>query len=61
MEVLGATAPLAQLTSLLDGVTGTLSDVLESVAGVSFTPPSISVGTPTHSTDQQGRTRSATA
>jgi hypothetical protein len=61
VEVLGTAAPLAQLTNLLGGVTDTLSDVLESVAGVSFTAPSIAIGTPSHSTDQQGRTRYATA
>jgi hypothetical protein len=61
VEILGAAAPLGQLTSVLDGVTGTLSDVLNSVAGVSFSPPSIEIGAPSHSTDQQGRTRTATA
>ena len=62
-HVLGTLAalPLSQLTSALSTVTSTLSSVLNSVAGVSFTPPSIAIGTPTKSTSSSGATRHASA
>ena len=61
LKVLGANAVPAQLTSALGAVTTTLSDVLRSVAGVAFTPPSIAVGTGHTSTSTVGSTRKATA
>jgi hypothetical protein len=61
LKVLGNDAVPAQLTSVLSGVTNTLSEVLRSVAGVAFTPPSIQVGTGHTSTSTVGSTRKATA
>ena len=61
LKILGANAVPSQLTSALDAVTGTLSSVLRSVAGVAFTPPSIAVGTGHTSTSTVGSTRKATA
>lgn len=61
VSVLGALTPLADLTSTLNGVMTTLSSVLESVTGVSFTPASIEIGKATKSTDTKGTTRFAKA
>jgi len=61
LKVLGSDAVPSQLTSALGAVTTTLSDVLRSVAGVAFTPPSIAVGTGHTSTSTVGSTRKATA
>ncbi|MDQ1706746.1 MAG: hypothetical protein QOF18_3112 [Frankiaceae bacterium] len=58
---LAGAIPLGSLTSALGAVTGTLSSVLESVAGVTFKAPTIAVGTPSKSTSTQGRTRFASA
>jgi hypothetical protein len=60
VHVLGATAPLAQLTGALGTVTATLGDVLASV-GIGFTPPTVSVGTPTTRTGHTGSTQEASA
>ena len=51
----------SQLTSALGTVTKTLSDVLRSVAGVAFTPPSVSIGTGHTSTSTAGSTHKSTA
>ncbi|HMC69142.1 MAG TPA: LPXTG cell wall anchor domain-containing protein, partial [Mycobacteriales bacterium] len=61
INVLGSLTPLTSLTSTLDGVMNTLSSVLNSVAGVSFTPAKIAIGQPTHSTSTKGMTKFATA
>lgn len=61
VKVLGLTTDLNGLTSTLGGATKTLSSVLESVTGVSFTPPTIAIGTPAHSTRRSGTTRFASA
>jgi len=61
VHVLGALTPLSSLTKTLGTVTDTLSSVLESVAGVSFTAPKLTIGKPTHSTKTTGSTRFASA
>src|SRR3954452_4572727 len=61
LKILGSDAVPSQLTSALGSVTKTLSDVLTSVAGVAFTPPSVSVGTGRTSTSTVGSTHKATA
>jgi hypothetical protein len=61
LKVLGSDAVPSQLTSVLGTATKTLGDVLRSVAGVAFTPPSIAVGTGSTSTSKVGNTRKATA
>jgi hypothetical protein len=61
LKILGTDAVPSQLTSALGAATKTLSDVLRSVAGVAFTPPSIAIGTGTTSTSKVGDTRKATA
>lgn len=61
INVLGSLTPLTSLTSALDGVMSTLSSVLNSVTGVSFTPAKIAIGQPAHSTHTTGTTRFATA
>jgi hypothetical protein len=61
VHVLGALTPLTSLTNSLGAVTDTLTSVLQSVAGVSFTAPSVSIGTPTKSTKTTGTTRFASA
>jgi hypothetical protein len=61
VHVLGALTPLTSLTKTLGSVTDTLSSVLESVAGVSFTAPKLTIGKPTKSTKTTGQTRFATA
>jgi hypothetical protein len=61
LNVLGAVAPVGQLTSALTSVTSTLSGVLNSVAGVTFTPPAIALGVPHTSATKQGNTSKATA
>ncbi len=61
VHVLGALTPLASLTKTLGTVTNTLSSVLDSVAGVSFTAPTLTIGTPTKSTKTTGKTRFASA
>ena len=61
LKILGTDAVPSQLTSLLGTATKTLSDVLTSVAGVAFTPPSVSVGTGHTSTSTVGSTHKATA
>jgi hypothetical protein len=61
VHVLGALTPLSSLTSALGAVTGTLTSVLDSVAGVKFTPPTVTIGKPTKSTKTTGTTRFASA
>ena len=61
LKILGNDAVPAQLTTVLGSVTKTLSDVLRSVAGVAFTPPSVSIGTGHTSTSTVGATRKSTA
>jgi hypothetical protein len=61
LKVLGTDTPTSQLTSVLGVATTTLSDVLRSVTGVAFTPPSIQVGAGHTSTSTVGSTRKATA
>lgn len=61
VNVLGQLTPVTSLTSVLGGVMSTLSSVLNSVTGVSFTPAKIAIGTPSHSTHTQGTTSFATA
>jgi hypothetical protein len=61
VKVLGNDALPSQLTSVLGTATKTLSDVLRSVAGVAFTPPSVAVGTGHTSTSTVGTTRKSTA
>src|SRR3954470_5377603 len=61
LKILGSDAVPAQLTTALDAVTKTLSDVLLSVAKVAFTPPSVSIGTGHTSTSTTGSTRKSTA
>ena len=61
IHVLGALTPLNSLSKTLGTVTDTLSSVLESVAGVQFTPPSVEIGKPSKSTKTTGTTRFATA
>ncbi|HEU5034895.1 MAG TPA: hypothetical protein VFT62_09095 [Mycobacteriales bacterium] len=61
VKVLGAATSLQSLTGVLGDVTGTLSSVLNSVAGVKFTPPALAIGQPSKSTDRKGDTRFAKA
>lgn len=61
VKILGALTPLSSLTKTLGGVTDTLSSVLESVAGVSFTAPKLTIGQPSKSTKTTGQTRFAKA
>jgi hypothetical protein len=61
VKILGALTPLSSLTKTLGAVTDTLSSVLESVAGVSFTAPKLTIGKPTKSTKTTGNTRFASA
>jgi hypothetical protein len=61
LSVLGAITAPAALTSTLNGVLAQLSSVLNSVAGVSFTPPSVAVGVGQTSRSVSGTTHTATA
>jgi hypothetical protein len=61
IDVLGQAASLSTVTGAVDTVGSTLASVLNSVPGVTFTPPSIAVGKPSHSTRTSGTTRYATA
>ena len=61
LKILGSDAVPAQLTTVLGTVTKTLSDVLRSVAGVAFTPPSVSIGSGHTSTSTVGSTHKSTA
>jgi LPXTG-motif cell wall-anchored protein len=61
INVLGSLTPLTSLTTALDDVMNTLSGVLNSVTGVSFTPAKVAIGQPTHSTSTKGKTTFATA
>jgi len=61
LKILGADALPSQLTSALGAVTQQLSDVLNSVANVAFTPPSVSIGTGHTSTSKVGSTNKSTA
>lgn len=61
LSILGAITPPAALTSTLNGVLAQLSSVLNSVAGISFTPPSVAVGVGQTSRSVSGVTHTATA
>lgn len=61
IDVLGQAATLGTVTDAVDTVGSTLASVLNSVPGVKFAPPSISVGKASHSTRTSGTTRYATA
>jgi len=61
VSILGAVTPPAVLTSTLNGVLAQLSSILNSVAGVSFTAPSIAVGVGTTSRSVSGNTHLASA
>src|SRR3954447_16124319 len=61
VDVLGQASSLSAVSGAVDTLGSTLASVLNSVPGVSFVPPSISVGTPSHSTKTVGRTRFANA
>src|SRR3954453_5767957 len=61
VDVLGQASALSALSGAVDTLGSTLASVLNSVPGVTFVPPSISVGTPSHSTKTVGRTRFANA
>lgn len=61
LSVLGAITPPAALVSTLNGVLTQLSGVLNSVAGISFTPPSVAVGVGHTSRTVSGTTHMATA
>lgn len=61
LSILGAITPPAALTTTLNGVLAQLSSVLNSIAGVSFTPPSVAVGVGHTSRSVSGKTATATA
>ena len=61
VDVLGQASALSAVSGAVATVGSTLASVLNSVPGVTFVPPSISVGTPSHSTKTVGRTRFANA
>jgi hypothetical protein len=61
VNVLGLTKTLSSLTQALTAQLQPLTQALNSVAGISFTPPKIAVGVPTHGTSTSGATRSAHA
>ncbi|MDQ1747505.1 MAG: hypothetical protein QOD07_1768 [Frankiaceae bacterium] len=61
LNILGAITPPAALTSTLNGVLAQLSGVLNSVAGISFTPPSVAVGVGHTSRSVSGTAHLATA
>ncbi|HMC70941.1 MAG TPA: hypothetical protein VKJ07_17420, partial [Mycobacteriales bacterium] len=61
LKILGSDAVPSQLTSALGAVTKTLSDVLLSVGGVAFVPPSVSIGTGHTSRSTTGSTHKSTA
>jgi hypothetical protein len=61
LSILGAVTPPAALSSTLNGVFTQLSAVLNSVAGISFTPPSVAVGVGHTSRSVSGATHLATA
>jgi hypothetical protein len=61
LSILGAITPPAMLTSTLNGVLAQLSGVLNSVAGISFTPPSVAVGVGQTSRSVSGATHNASA
>lgn len=61
LSILGAITPPAALTTTLNGVLTQLSSVLNSVAGISFTPPSVAVGVGQTSRSVTGVTHTATA
>jgi trimeric autotransporter adhesin len=61
LKILGNNAVPSQLTSVLGTTTKTLSDVLNSVPGVAFTPPSVGIGSGHTGTSTVGSTHKATA
>ena len=61
INILGSLTPLTSLTTSLDDVMNTLSGVLNSVTGVSFTPAKLTIGQPVHTTQIKGTSRMANA
>jgi len=61
VSILGAVTAPSALTSTLNGVLAQLSSVLNSVAGISFTPPSVAVGVGQTSRSVSGSTHLASA
>lgn len=61
LKILGNDAVASQLTSAVGGVMTTLAGVLNSVAGVRFTPPAIAIGSGKTDTTTSGTTRQASA
>ena len=61
VSILGALTPPAALTSTLNGVLAQLAGVLNSVAGISFTPPSVAVGVGHTARSVSGTTHLASA
>lgn len=61
VNVLGAITVPSALTTTLNGVLAQLSGVLNSVAGISFTPPSVAVGVGKTSRSVSGATHTASA
>jgi hypothetical protein len=61
VHILGAVTVPSALTSTLNGVLAQVSGVLNSVAGISFTPPSVAVGVGKTSRSVSGATHNATA
>jgi len=61
VSILGAVTAPAALTSTLNGVLAQLASVLNSVAGISFTPPSVAVGVGHTARSVSGTTHMATA
>jgi hypothetical protein len=61
VNILGAITPPAALTSTLNSVLAQLAGVLNSVAGISFTPPSVAVGVGKTARSVTGTTHHASA
>jgi len=61
VNVLGVTTTLSSLVQTLTSQLAPLSQALNSVAGLSFTPPKIGIGVPAHGTSRSGQTRHAFA
>jgi hypothetical protein len=61
VDVLGVTETLSSLVQTLTSQLQPLSQALNSVTGLSFTPPKIGIGVPAHGTSRSGQTRHAFA
>jgi hypothetical protein len=59
VDILGVGTAPAQLTSALSTVTSALSSVLNGITGVTFTPPTISIGAIDKTTSKAGKTANA--